>query len=108
MAKFMPVFSLMIGIAVQHGRDEDAATAAATAAKLKEDIRADVKAGIKEGVEEVKGKIKDEVKEEMKEEFKNELESIKQDALIEVNKAIDSNVMLQKKITEKMVKCKNL
>ena len=43
----------------------------------------------------------------MKEEFKNELESIKQDALIEVNKAIDSNVMLQKKVTEKMVKSKS-
>ena len=88
MSKFMSVFSLMIGIAFQHGRDEEAATAAVTAAKLKEDIRADFKAGIKEGVEVVKG--------------------IKPDALIEVNKAIDSNVMLQKKITEKMVKCKNL
>ena len=121
-AKFIPLLALMTSMIMKQGR-KDITT------DLKEDMKDNMRDVFAETKDPFKDEIKGELKGEMKEEFKEDVKEIKvnlteeiksdlQTDLVEIKQkftqeinstigqSIEENVTLQKKITEKIVKCK--
>ena len=132
--KFIPLLTMMISMTTKESRKDLKEDMKAdmrevlgeTRSQFKDEIKGELKPEIKEELKpeikeelkpEIKGELKTEIKDEIVEEVKEikvkyeeEIKTITQEAKNNINNSIgqkiEENVTLQKKITEKIVKCK--